>query len=86
MCLTHWAKSKGKRAWASLQEAIEGSLELEAATLRELLELLRRKPRGLTVPGSLDRLLVGCIHSRQGFAVEDQLAFAARGTDLVAGW
>jgi len=66
LCLTHWRKSKGKRAWDLLQEALRTGRELEAATLQDLLELLRQQPRGPTVPEQLSRLVRRYINARRG--------------------
>ncbi len=66
LCLTHWLKSKCKRAadlgrWAEMQEA-----PFESQTMRELLELLRKKPRAPTVPEELSRLVRRYIYARKG--------------------
>ena len=66
LCLTHWRKSKGKRAFDLLQQAKAQEAPLEAQTMRELLELLRRRPRSPTVPEDLDRLVRRYINARKG--------------------
>ena len=66
LCLTHWRKSKGKRAWDLLQEASRTGRELEAATLQDLLDLLRQQPRGPTVPAELEILVRRYINARRG--------------------
>lgn len=75
LCLTHWRKSKGKRAldsrcqgraWDLLQEASRTGRELEAARLQDLLELLRHQPRGPTVPAELEILVRRYINARRG--------------------
>jgi len=66
LCLTHWRKSKGKRAWDLLQEAIRTGRELEAGTLEDLLDLLRQQPRPPTVPAGLEILVRRYINARRG--------------------
>ena len=66
LCLTHWLKSKCKRAAdlgrvGEMQEA-----PFESQTMRELLELLRKKPRAPTVPEELSRLVRRYIYARKG--------------------
>jgi hypothetical protein len=66
LCLTHWRKSKGKRAADLRREAEAQEAVFEADTMRELLELLRKKPRAPTVPEELERLVRRYIHARKG--------------------
>lgn len=66
LCLTHWRKSKGKRVFDLLQQAKAQEAPLEAQTMHELLELLRRQPRSPTVPDELDRLVRRYINARKG--------------------
>jgi len=66
LCLAHWRKSKGKRAWDLLQRAEAEDRPLEAQTMRELLELLRLQPRPPTVPESLERLVRRYVNARKG--------------------
>jgi hypothetical protein len=66
LCLSHWRKSKGKRAWDLLQRAEAEDRPLEAQTMRELLELLRMQPRPPTPPAGLDRLVRRYINARKG--------------------
>jgi hypothetical protein len=66
LCLTHWRKSKGKRAADLLREAEAQEAPFEAQTMRELLELLRKKPRAPTVPEALERLVRRYIYARKG--------------------
>ena len=66
LCMTHWRKSKGKRAWDLLQEALRTGRELEVGTLQDLLELLRHQPRGPTVPAELEFLVGRYINARRG--------------------
>ena len=66
LCLAHWRKSKGKRAWDLLQEAIRAGRELEAATLQDLLELLGQQPRAPTVPEELSAMVRRYITARRG--------------------
>jgi len=68
ICLTHWRKSKGKRAWDILQQAKREERLLEARTMQELLELLRLKPRPPTPPEDLERLVRRYINARKGLA------------------
>lgn len=66
LCLTHWRKSKGKRAHDLLREAEAQGAPFEADTMRELLELLRKKPRAPTVPEELSRLVRRYLYARKG--------------------
>lgn len=66
LCLTHWRKSKGKRAHDLLQEAQAQEAPFEADTMRELLDLLRRKPRPSAPPEELSRLVRRYIYARKG--------------------
>jgi hypothetical protein len=66
LCLTHWRKSKGKRAFDLHRRAVVNGAELEAQTMVELLELLRKKPRSPTVPQELSRLVRRYINARRG--------------------
>lgn len=66
LCLTHWRKSKGKRAANLLGEAQAQEAPFEAGTMRELLALLRKKPRAPTVPEELSRLVRRYIYARKG--------------------
>jgi len=66
LCLTHWRKSKGKRAHDLLQQAAAEDCPLEAQAMKELLELLRKKPRSPTVPEELERLGRRYINARRG--------------------
>lgn len=66
LCLSHWRKSKGKRAWDLLQQAEREGRSLEAETMRRLLELLRQLPRPPTVPAELERLVRRYINAHRG--------------------
>ena len=66
LCLAHWRKSKGKRAFDLHRRAVAEGGPLEAQTMRELLELLRRQPRAPTVPPELERLVTRYINARKG--------------------
>ena len=66
LCLTHWRKSKGKRAFDLHRQAVAEGTPLEAGTMKELLELLRRQPRSPTVPEELSRLVRRYINARRG--------------------
>jgi hypothetical protein len=66
LCQTHWLKSKCKRAADLLWAAEMQEAPFEAQTMRELLELLRKKPRAPTVPEELSRLVRRYIHARKG--------------------
>jgi hypothetical protein len=66
LCLTHWRKSKGKRAWELLQQAQREGRPLEAQSMRELLELLRQQPRPPTPPEELERLVMRYSRCRKG--------------------
>jgi transposase-like protein len=66
LCLPHWRKSKGKRAFDLLQRARFEHAPLEESTLEELLRLLRHQPRSPTVPPELERLVGRYINARKG--------------------
>ena len=66
LCLTHWRKSKGKRAYDLHRQALAEGRPLEARTMEELLELLRRQPRSPTAPEELSRLVMRYINARKG--------------------
>lgn len=66
ICLTHWRKSKGKRAYDLYRQAVVENRPLEAESMLELLKLLREKPRPPTVPKELERLVVRYINARRG--------------------
>jgi len=66
LCLTHWRKSKGKRAYDLYRQAVAEGCTLEAQTMRELLELLRKQPRAPTAPEGLDRMVRRYINARRG--------------------
>jgi len=66
LCLTHWRKSKGKRAYDLHRQAMTEERSLEADTMRQLLELLRKQPRAPTVPEELSCLVRRYINARKG--------------------
>ena len=66
ICLTHWRKSKAKRAYDLYQRARREERPLEAASMQQLLELLRLEPRPPTVPAELERLVRRYINCRKG--------------------
>jgi hypothetical protein len=66
ICLTHWRKSKGKRAWDLLEQAKREDMPLEAQTMRQLQELLRLEPRPPTVPEELEQLVRRYINAHKG--------------------
>ena len=66
ICLTHWRKSKGKRAYDLYRQAVAEDRPLEAQSALELRKLLREKPRPPTVPKELERLVVRYINARRG--------------------
>jgi hypothetical protein len=66
LCQTHWLKSKGKRAYDLLHEAVATGAELEVKALQELMALLRKKPRAPTAPEELSCLVRKYIYARKG--------------------
>jgi hypothetical protein len=66
LCLTHWRKSKGKRAWQLCQQAQREGRALEAESMRQLLALLRLQPRPPTPPAELERLVMRYSRCRKG--------------------
>jgi hypothetical protein len=66
LCLTHWRKSKGKRAWDLLQEARRAEEPWEVASMETLLTLLRRQPRPPRPPPELEELVRRYLRARTG--------------------
>lgn len=66
LCLTHWAKSKGKRTWDLYRQAVAEDRPLEPQSLHELLGLLRQRPRPPTPPPELEGLVRRYINARRG--------------------
>jgi len=66
LCLTHWLKSKCKRASDLYRQAVAQQRPLEAESMRRLLALLRLKPRPPTVPAELEWLVRRYIRCRTG--------------------
>jgi len=66
ICLTHWRKSKGKRARQLYDQAVAEERCLEAMSMKQLQELLRMEPRPPTVPEALTRLVRRYINGRKG--------------------
>jgi transposase-like protein len=66
LCLAHWRKSKGKRAYDLLQQATGEQRPLEVRTLERLLELLRRQPRPPSPPEELRWLVERYLPCRKG--------------------
>jgi hypothetical protein len=66
LCLSHWRKSKGKRAYDLLPQARAEDRPLEVRTLERLLELLRLQPRPPTPPEELRWLVERYLPCRKG--------------------
>ena len=66
LCLTHWRKSKLKRAMELYRQAVAAGRSLEAENLHRLVELLRLQPRPPTVPEELEHLVVRYSRCRRG--------------------
>lgn len=66
LCLTHWRKSKGKRAYDLYRQAVAEDRPLEADSMLQLLDILRLDPRPPTVPEALERLVRRYINARKG--------------------
>lgn len=66
LCLTHWLKSKAKRASDLYRQALAENRPLETESMKRLLEILRLNPRPPTVPVELERLVRSYIHCRRG--------------------
>ena len=66
LCLTHWRKSKGKRAYDLYRQAVAEDRPLEADSMLQLLSILRMDPRPPTVPDELERLVRRYINARKG--------------------
>ena len=70
LCQTHWLKSKGKRAYDLKRRAILAERPVEAASMDQLLAILRLKPRPPTPPPELERLVTSYINARKGLLWE----------------
>lgn len=66
ICLSHWRKSKGKRARDLYRQAVAEGRPLEAASMGQLLEIVRMKPRPPTPPAELTQLVRRYINCRRG--------------------
>lgn len=66
ICLSHWRKSKGKRTYDLHRKALAEDRPLEAATMKQLQELLSQQPRPPTAPEELERLVRRYINARKG--------------------
>lgn len=66
LCLTHWLKSKGKRAWDPGREAVRTGRPLEAESMKHLQETLRQRPRPPNPPRKLGRLVRRYINAHRG--------------------
>jgi len=66
LCLTHWLKSKAKRASELYGQALLENRPLEVESMKRLLAILRLKPRPPTMPLELERLVRNYIHCRKG--------------------
>lgn len=66
LCLTHWLKSKARRACDLYRQAVAEGRALEAEAMQELLRLLRLRPRPPDVPQDVSRLVRRYIHCRKG--------------------
>ena len=66
LCLSHWRKSKGKRAYDLYRQALVEERPLEAQSMCRLLELLRLQPRPPTLPEELSRLVQRYVNCRRG--------------------
>jgi hypothetical protein len=66
ICLAHWRKSKGKRAFDLYRQASAQGQAREAEHMRQLLALLRLRPRPPTVPAELDHLVRRYSRCREG--------------------
>jgi hypothetical protein len=66
ICLAHWRKSKGRRAYQLYRELKAEGLGFESENMLQLLEFLRFKPRPPTVPEPVERLVRRYINCRKG--------------------
>jgi hypothetical protein len=66
LCLTHWRKSKCKRASDLRRRADEEGRQLESHSMQELLDLLRLDPRPPRAPPELGQLVSRYIRCRKG--------------------
>lgn len=66
ICLTHWLKSKCKRAWELARLFAAEGMTYEAQTMRELIELLHRHRGSAAFPEQIERLVRRFINCRQG--------------------
>ena len=86
ICLAHWRKSKGKRAWQLRRQAVAEERPLEAESMKQLQELLRLNPRPPTVPDALERLVRRYISCRKGllWKINQLLQHVERTWELVS--
>jgi len=70
LCLTHWRKSKCKRAHDLYQRSAKEGRELEARSMQELLEMLRLDPRPPRPPPELEQLVIRYSRCRKGLLWE----------------
>lgn len=66
VCLTHWLKSKCKRAWELARRFAAEGMSFEAQTMRELIELLHRYRSVAALPEEIERLVRRFINCRKG--------------------
>jgi len=66
LCLTHWRKSKCRRAVDLRRRTIAEGRQLEARSMQELLDMLRTGPRPPKAPPELGRPVSRYIRCRKG--------------------
>jgi len=66
ICLAHWRKSKGKRAYELYRQLKAEGTEFEADDMRRLLEFLRVEPRPAKLPENIEKLVRRYINCRRG--------------------
>lgn len=66
ICLTHWRKSKCRRAWQLYRQLKAEGMAFEADQMQQLLTYLHMEPRPPTVPDELSRMVRRFINCRKG--------------------
>jgi hypothetical protein len=66
LCLSHWRKSKCRRAWQLHRQLHAERMDFEARDMLKLLELLKVEPRPAKLPEAIEKLVRRYINCRRG--------------------
>jgi hypothetical protein len=66
LCLTHWRKSKCRRAWQPYRQLKAEGLQFESEDMLRLIELLKAEPRPPILPEGIEKFVRGYINCRRG--------------------